>query len=49
MLFPWYKLQENISYLKEENALNERLQGILHNTGSEGSPGKNCQGLKPRL
>lgn len=49
MLFPWYKLQENISYLKEENALNEHWQGILHNAGNEESLGKNCQGLKLRL
>lgn len=39
MLFPGYKLQENISYLKEGNALNECWRGILHKGAHEEPPG----------
>ena len=35
MLFPGYKLQENISYSKEGNALNECRWGILHKGGNQ--------------
>lgn len=49
MLFPWYKLQENISYLREENAWNECECSILHHIGNTGSSGKICQDLKLRL
>lgn len=35
MLFPGYKLQENISCSKEGNALNERWWGILHKGGNQ--------------
>lgn len=37
MLFPEYKLQENISYSKEGNVLNECRQGILHKGGNQES------------
>lgn len=47
MLFPGYKLQENISYLKEGNALNECRRGILHKGGHQEPPGK--KGLQPGL
>lgn len=40
MLFPGYKLQENISYLKEGNALNECRRGILHKGAHQEPPGK---------
>lgn len=40
MLFPGYKLQENISYLKEGNALNECWRGILHKGAHQEPPGE---------
>lgn len=41
MLFPGYKLEENISYSKEGNALNECRRGILHKGGNQEPFGKN--------
>lgn len=49
MLFPGYKLQENISYSKEGNALNECRQGNLHKGGNQEPFRKICQGLQPGL
>lgn len=49
MLFPGYKLQANISYSKEGNALNEWNAGEVSYTKEETKSilGKICQGLQP--